>query len=369
MRFNERSFVVLVAGVLVAAAVAAIAVFALTGGGDADVEDDGPLAVPVPQGNAAAALEGGVDTVLLLSGTSIVRQTVEAPEQEVVRNVKTQSVYAAPGSSWIAYVRSAAPEEDFEPRPELVLYDLETEAKTRRGAGIAPLWNGAGTYVAFLKPVEPRNCVGEECSGDVRIGVVEAATGEAVELLDPGTYSILGWAGRHILVSDFARPDVITAVAADGETSELDFPATQYWGASPDGRWLIKTNAKKTEFVAFDDGRLGDERIPIELDDLELLEGSWSHDSEEVAAAVASRKKETTVVTFSPDEPAPELVPDSGGAIGSVLWSADNESLLFGRLLNPNKSLIQAVWCPTRNSGDCRIVISWTEGIALLRAE
>ncbi|MDQ4026318.1 MAG: hypothetical protein M3217_12655, partial [Actinomycetota bacterium] len=77
MRFNERSFVVLVAGALVVAAVAAIAFFALTGGDDAGVED-GSLAVPVPAGNAAAALEGGPDTVLLLSGTSIVRQTVEA---------------------------------------------------------------------------------------------------------------------------------------------------------------------------------------------------------------------------------------------------------------------------------------------------
>ena len=370
MRFNERSFVVLVAGVLAAVAVAAIAVVMLTGDDDStETEPDGSVNVPVPEGNAAAALEEGPDEVLMLSGTSIVRQTVESPEQEVIRNVKTHSVYAAPGSPWIAYVKTAAPEEDFEEQPELVLYDVETEDKARYGAGVAPVWNEAGTHVAFLKPIEARSCVGEECSGELVVGVVEAATGETFELLTPGTYSILGWAGGHVLVSDFARPDVITAVTADGTTSELDFPVNQFWGASPDGRWLIKTNAKKTEFVSFDDGALGDERIPIELDDVQLLEGSWSHDSEEVAAVIASGRNETTVVTFSPEEPRPTLLPGSGGAIGNVHWSPDNENLLFGKLIEPKNSLIQAVWCANGNSLDCQIVISWTEGTALLRAE
>lgn len=368
MRVNERSFVILVAGILVVAAVVAIAFVVMGGDGD-DGDDGGPVAVPVTEGNAAAELEGGPDEVLLLSGTTVVRQGVVSPDQEKVRNVKTQSVYAAPGSPWIAYVRSKAPEKDFPAEPELVLYDVETEDKARYGAGVAPVWNGAGTHVAYLKPVEPRECVGEDCPGDVVIGVVEAATGETVELLDPGTYSILGWAGPRVLVSDFSRPEVIIAVAADGETSELDFPVNQFWGASPDGRWLVKTNAKKTEFVPFDDGAVGDDRVAIELDDVKLLEGSWSHDSEQVAAVVAARRDETTIVTFSPEKPAPKLVPGSGGAIGTVFWSADNESLLFGRLLDPKKSLIQGTWCAIGNFPDCRVVISWTEGIALLRAE
>lgn len=371
MRFNERSFVILVAvAVLVAGVVATVMLTSSRGGDeDADSGSRGPFGVSAPEGNAAAALEEGPDEVLMLSGTSVVRQGVDPVEQAVVRDVKTQSVYAAPGSPWIAYVNSAAQKQDFETSPELVLLDLETKDEIRHDGGVAPVWNPAGTHVAFLRPVEPRECVAEECPGDVRIGLLEAATGNVVEVLDPGTYSVLGWAGSHVLVSDFARPDVIVAVTADGEASELDFPVTQYWGASPDGRWLIKTNAKKTEFVAFDDGRLGKERVPVELDDLQLLEGSWSHDSEQVAAVVTQPKGETTLVTFSPDDPEPQLVPRSGGAVGKVLWSPDNESLLFARLVDPKKALVQANWCPLGNSSACRVVISWTEGIALLRAQ
>lgn len=368
MRLNERSLVVLIAAGLLVAAAIAIAVVALSGGDDGgggSASGDGFEF----DGNAAAALEGGEDEILMLSGTTIVRQAVQSPEQEVVKNVKTQSVYAAPGSPWVAYVRSAAPSEDFQELPELVLYDTESGDKARYGTGVAPVWNRAGTHVAFLKPVEPRNCIVEECSGDVTIGVVEAATGDRIELLEPGTYGILGWAGGHVLVSDFARPDVIVAVGLDGESTDLDFPATQYWDASPDGRWLVKTNDKKTEFVAFEDGRLGDDRVAVELGDLQLLQGSWSHDATTVAAVVSAGPDDSSVVTFSPEDPEPVQVEESQGATGGVLWSVDNESVLFGRLLDPKQALMQAVWCPVGNRGDCRSVISWTEGIALLRAE
>lgn len=370
MRFNERSLIVLVSVLLVAAAAAAIVIWV---GRDPD-EDAGGDAAAIPfelAGNAASSLEGGPDELLLLSGTHILRQTIDPASQEVVKNVKTQSVYASPGSAWVAYVASGSGSEDFTTQPELRLYDLETEDKTKLGAGVAPVWNRQGTHVAFLRPLEPRNCVAEECSGDVQLAIADAATGEDSVHLEPGTYSILGWAGAHVLVSDFARPDLIVSVSLDGDTNELDFPATQFWDASPDGGWLIKTNARKTEFVEFEDGRLGDRRVPIGLGDAELLEGSWSHDSETVAAVVRAgqRVTDTSVVTFSPDEP--ELVPvdDSSAALGRVLWSADNDTLVFGRLLDPKQALIQAVWCPLGNEEGCKSVISWTEGIALLRMQ
>ena len=368
MRFNERSFVVLVAVVLVAGAV--VAAMLLLGGDDAgdDEAEDGTSANL--DGNAAAAFEEGPDEIVMLSGTSIVRQMIKSPEQEILKNVKTQSVYAAPGSSWVAYVKSKAG-EDFAGQPELLLYDVETEEKTKLGPGVAPVWNRTGTHVAFIEPVEPRNCIAEECSGDVRIRIADVATGEGETYLDPGTYSILGWAGAHVLVSDFARPDRIISLSVDGETAELDFPATQYWDASPDGRWLIKTNDKKTEFVEFSDGRLGTERVAIELGKLQLLEGTWSHDSEAVAAVVAAGPgvADSSVVTFSPDDPEPRMVAESVGAVGDILWSADNEKLVFGKLVDKKSSLIQAASCPVGNPGDCKSVISWTEGIILLRTE
>lgn len=380
MRFNERSFVVLVAGVLAGATAIAIAAFLVLGGDD---DEPGGSAAAA---NAASSLTGGPDEFLYLSGSSLVRRDVEAGTEDPVDQLPTPSVYAAPGSHWIAYVTSEKVDEgDFAAEPVLHLYDVEEDEKSKHGPGVAPVWNHSGTHVAFLRPVEPRECRGETCSGDTQIAVVEAATGEEDVFLDPGQYSILGWAGDLVLVSDFRNPSRVTTVSLDGDDGVLDMPPSQYWDASPDGRWVVKTNAKKTEFVPIQDGELGDDRVTIELGDHELLEGAWSHDSTRVAAVTRlaskvekgkGKKKKlvpqdptTQIVTFSPDDPEPAIVEETYGATGSVFWSVDNESIVFASLLDPKKGLFQAKHCPAGNEGECSIVTSWTEGIALLRTE
>lgn len=377
MRVNERSLVVLIGGGLVVAAVVAVVLFLLLGGDDAD-----PSAGDVAAGdNAAAALAGGPDEVLLLNGRSLVRHEVGEDDAERIRNLPPASVYAARGSSWIAYVNSK-PVEDFTTEPELTLYDVEADEKVRLGAGVAPVWNPAGTRVAFLRPVEPRSCLGEECSGDVAVVTADPETGDEVDLLEPGRYSILGWAGDFLLVSDFADPTMIVSVSPQGEEERLDFPVSQFWDASPDGRWLVKTNAKKTEFVAFDDGRLGDERIGVGLGKYELLEGSWSHDSSRVAAVVGSAAAgkgdkgkgsggaaTTQVVTFSPDAPVAVEVPQTFGALGTVLWAPDNDAIVVAVTPDPKSLQIEALHCAIGNQAGCTSVTSWTVGVTLLRAE
>ena len=374
---NERSFVVLTASVLVVVAVVAILLFVLLRE-DEEGSDDAVAA----GGNAAAALAGGPDELLLLNGRSLVRREVGADEDEAIRNLPPGSVYAAPGSHWLAYVVSK-PVEDFVTEPELTLYDVETEAKERYGAGVAPVWNASGSHVAFLRPVEPRSCLGEECGGDTEVVAVEAETGETYGLLDPGRYSVLGWAGAHVLVSDFADPTRILSVSLDGERQDLDFPVSQFWDASPDGRWLIKTNAKKTEFVEFADGGLGEDRIPIDMDDYELLEGGWAHDSSSVAAVVrlieekdddkgkgpGSRTAATQVVTFSPEQPAPVVVPETFGALGTVFWTPDNEAIVVAVAPDPRGLQIEARHCSLGNETECTSVTSWTAGVVVLRAE
>lgn len=387
MRYNERSLVVLIGGGLVAAIAIAVVLFLLLRGGDD--ESDDPAAAPA--GNAAASLEGGPDEVLYLSGTSLVRRDLEKGSEEPAGTLESPSVYASQGSHWIAYVTAKATGagDDFAAEPTLHLFDPESEEKARYGAGVAPVWNASGTRVAFLRPVEPRNCEGESCPGDVQIGVVEAATGTESLLLEPGNYSILGWAGEWILVSDFENPAEVIAVSFDNEPNQLDLPASQYWDASPDGRWIVKTNAKKTEFVSFADGELAEERVAIDLGDYQLLEGGWAHDSSQVAAVVTSEsvvqkeKKDekddtdraveqgatTRIVTFSPQDPEPATVDGTFGATGTVLWSVDNESIVFASLLDPKRALFQATTCPVGNSTGCEIVTSWTEGVVLLRTE
>lgn len=380
MRLNERSLVVLIGGGLVATIAIAVVLFLLL------ASDDGPADPDASRENAASSLEGGPDELLYLSGTSLIRRNIENGQEEPAGTLESPSVYASPGSHWIAYVTSkTAGDDDFAAKPVLSLYDPESDEKDGYGAGVAPVWNPSGTHVAFLRPVEPRNCQGETCPGDVQIGVVEPATGNESLLLEPGTYSILGWAGEWVLVSDFEDPATVTAVSLDNDATELDMPASQYWDSSPDGRWIVKANAKKTEFVPFEGGELGDDRVAIELDDYRLLEGAWAHDSSRVAAVVSLEsevrrgkgKKSRTVtqdagtriVLFSPEDPEPATVEGTFGATGTVLWSVDNDSIVFANLLDPKKALFQAQSCSVGNPSECEIVTSWTEGVSLLRTE
>ncbi len=380
MRFNERSLVVFVAGLLVAAVAAAL-VWSLL------LRDDDTAADPAAAANAASSLEGGPPEILLLSGTTLVRRNVEEQTEELLADIPSPSVYPAPGSSWLAYVTSKDAEagEDFAAEPVLHLYDVATEDKAGYGAGVAPVWNPAGTHVAFLRPVEPRSCTGETCPGNVQIGLVEAATGRESLLLEPGRYTILGWAGEWVLVSDFDNPTQVISVSRDDERKTLDMPASQLWGASPDGSRVIKTNAKKTEFISMADGELGDERIEVDLGGYRLLEGAWAHDSARVAAVVSNESSvekgkgkrtrsvdqdpSSRIVVFSPGDPEPVVVDGTFGATGTVLWTVDNESVVFTNLLDPKKALFQAKTCSLGNPSDCKIVTSWTEGVVLLRAE
>lgn len=382
MRLNERSFVVWIGGGLAVAIALAVIAYLLLGGDDEDAADGSSAA----SGNAASSLEGGPDEVLYLSGTSLVRRNLENGEEEPAGTLESPSVYASPGSQWIAYVKSkVVADDDFAAEPILHLYDPETEDDSSYGPGVAPVWNPSGTHVAFLVPVDPRECQGETCGGNVRVGVVEAATGEESLLLNDGRYTVLGWAGDRVLVSDFADPTHTISVSLDDERGEFGMPASQYWDTSPDGRWVVKTNAKKTEFISIEDGELGDERVTVELGDYQLLQGAWAHDSSQVAAVVSLESSNqrgrgenarlvpgetnTRVVTFSPDEPVPAEVEDTFGATGTVLWSVDNESIVVATLLDPKRALFQAKACSVGNQSRCEIVTSWTEGVALLRTE
>lgn len=374
---NERSLVLLIGGGLVVAIALAVVAYLLLGDGD---DDEGSTGGSVPTGaNAASSLEGGPDEVLYLSGTSLIRRNLESGKERPAGTIESPNVYPSRGSQWIAYVTSKkVPDDDFAAEPVLHLYDAETEEETAHGAGVAPVWNPSGTHVAFLRPVEPRECQGETCSGDVQIGVVDTASGSESLLLEPGKYSILGWAGEWVLVSDFTNPGTVISVSLDDEQKVLDMPASQYWDASPDGSWVVKTNTKKTEFIAIEDGELGDERVEVDLGEYQLFEGGWAHDSSRVAAVVAEVPTEgraadvadtSRVVTFSPDDPGIAEVGDSFGATGTILWSVDNDSIVFASLIDPRRALFQAKHCPLGNESGCEIVTSWTEGVTLLRAE
>ena len=337
-----------------------------------------------PVYNAASTLEGGPDEVLFLSGTTLIRRDVVASEESPLTDAPSPAVYAAPGSHWLAYVTMKA-EVGNTAVPTVQVYDPETETKQQVGVGVRPVWNPEGTHVAFVRPLVPSECTGEDCSGETKIGVFDVETGNTALFLDAGRYSVLGWAGDSLLVSDFDDPKAILSVSPEGEPARLEMPASQFVDASPDGNWILRQSANITEFVAIEDGALGDQRIPIELGQYEVIQGVFAHDSTEVAAItgitagvtkgkgknarIVNEATTTQIQVFSPESPEPVLVEETFGAASHLLWSVDNESVIFTRLLDPKKALFQANHCPVANEGECTIVTSWTEGVSILRAE
>lgn len=370
--------------VAIAAAVAlllAAGVLLSTGVGPFSLEDD-----EAPVYNAASALEGGPDEVLFVSGTTLIRRDVEANEETAITDVPSPNVYAAPGSTWLAYVTSKATVGNTAV-PVLEVYDTETESKQRIGPGVRPAWNAEGTQVAFVRPLVPTECLGEDCAGDVKIGFFDVATGDTSVVLVPGRYSILGWAGDRVLVSDFENKRSILALSPEGERIRLRIAAEEFIAASPVGEWILTQQGDVTEFIPLDAEGLGDERIAVELGEYEVLEAEFAHDATRVAAItgitagvpvgndddgvieIGKEATTTQIQVFSPESPEPVLVEETFGAAGHLLWSVDNESVIFSRLLDPKKALFQANHCPVANEGECTVVTSWTEGVAILRAE
>lgn len=142
---------------------------------------------------------------------------------------------------------------------------------------------------------------------------------------------------------------------------------SEYWGASPDGRFIVQTGTAGTRFLEFEDGDIAGAAADIPLRaGTKLGAGVWAHDSSAVAAfAIGGDGLE--FVTFSPVAPDPLTLTEGGQAgTGITLWSPDNDAVVFQRFTGDE---LEAVHCPIDDPDGCDVVLSWTRGIALLRVE
>ena len=299
----------------------------------------------------------------------MVRATVRTGDEETVAELPPADVYAAPSPPWLAYVTSAPSEDDdFAAEPRLTLFDAGSAQTVDAGSGVAPVWSADATRLAFLRPVEDRACRGEACEGAVQIGVADVASGQQSTMLEPGRYSILGWAGDRVLVSDFGDTSRIVAVSLDGDGERLDLAPSELWTASPDGRWVLATRAGRTEFLSLEGAALGGRSIEIDLGGRTLLEAAWSPDSSRLAAITSDGGRDNEVATFSPEDPDPAPIEGSGGALGTLLWAPDSAAVAFAGVADPGGARLAATHCSMDGDG-CRRVFSWRSGITLLRIE
>ena len=304
--------------------------------------------------------------LLYLRGTRLERLDIETGDQKRVARLPVPDVVASLSTRWIAFIAGApTAADDFIEAPGLYVRDLAGGDDISMGPGIAPMWNPLDDRVAFLRPVEPRDCEVETCKGAVTVAV--ARPGDAVrELLPAGRWGLLAWAGDLLLVADGTDLDH-TVVVGPGVRTSLAVPPFEIWDASPDGRWLVTVGSEETRVLPLEAGRIAGPGAEVDLGNGALGDGSWAPDSSRLAATLQGGRP-TRVVIIDPDDPTAQPVPGSAGAAGQVLWSPSGSALTITRSAHGGRRL-EAAYCPVDQGSRCRALFSWIQDVVLLRME
>jgi hypothetical protein len=217
--------------------------------------------------------------------------------------------------------------------PALFLYDTDSEEEIALGTAFEPTWSADGTRLAFIAPDDPSKCGEEECRGPRTVMVVEPTGGDPEEVTDSGVWNLLGWAGDYLVVQneDIPGSPIAQTVSPTGQIEDLPMLPREYWGASPDGRWVIQTSEAGTKFLEMVDGRADAEGADIAIPEGTILgSGGFAHDSSRVVAAALDENRALQIVTFSVTEPEPEPIALAGeSSIVNVMWSPENDAFVF----------------------------------------
>lgn len=317
-------------------------------------------------------------SLLFLDGRALLRLEVASGQKTKLGAFPAPDVRASPGSPWIAYVvpgaRTGESKPDFVADPHLRLLDADSGEAMPLGRGYSPLWDPSGSTLAYLGSSPARSCEGETCSGRVTVKLARPADGRVETILEGGSYGLLGWAGNRVLIADGSDTSHVVSVAPSGQRIRLPLSPSQFWGASPDGRWMIRVGEEGTTFVRLRGGRLTSETKPIALGNRLLAAGTWAADSSSIAAVALHRRAEPEIVLFSPEDPELRPLPHSSGAGGAPLWSGNGRFLVFPRESSRGTGAFDALQCPVdaarpQAPGKCRLLLTWREGVVLLRME
>jgi hypothetical protein len=328
--------------------------------------------------NLAAKFEGGVPTLIYADFANNAQDLhrldlgskVDEGSGELPRSGNTLAAF---GSSWVSIdVPQERKNGTFEPL--IYLYDTETEEEVELGVGLAPMWSPDGSKVTWTKPQDPDSCGATKCRSDVIVMVTEPGTGQSTELSDPGPYETMGWAGEYVILHKQVKgePGILQSLSPEGDVIDLPLLPVDYWGASPDGRYLVQNSDQGARFLKFEDGNVTGPGEDIGIPpNTRLGVGTWSHDSATVAA-FALGDNGLELVTFSPSAPEPVTVADGGststGEAGKALWSPDNDAVVFQRITDEGTEF-EAVYCPLDPIGECETVLTWSQGLTALRIE
>lgn len=334
--------------------------------GCSDTPSNGAADRPSPEPNSSLPALSDDKELLYLDGTTLERFDIESGTQTRIVRLPTLDVSASRSTEWIAYVIGIeVAADDFIESPVLHLRNVTTGEDIEVGPGFSPLWHPLDDRLAFLQPVEPRNCEVETCRGGVTVAVAGPGT-DIGELLPAGRWGLLTWAGDHLLVVDGSDLSHTVVAHPDGR-SELDVSPSEVWDASPDGRWLVTVGPAGAELHPLEAGVPAGAPVDIDLGDAVLGDGSWSPDSSRLAATVRAGGRAQVAVVGSEDPEARPLA-GSDGATGALLWSPSGSGVTLTRS-TPGGRRLEAAYCPVDSGARCRGLFSWVQDVVLLRME
>ena len=294
-----------------------------------------PVASTPPETTSEPAL-----MLVYVRKTALRGHDTENGTDHMMRKVPGPDLVLSPDGTRIALVTDKQPGADPEGFAEPVISVAPSQGKespTDLGPGRSPQWSAAGTKIAAVT--------------DEGVVSYDAASGESNEILT-GAWGLLGWSGDRVA----ALGQNTTVLAAPGDREDLGFEPMSVWGISTvDDTALLIEGARP---VLMRDGET------IDIDSSGALgDGAWSPDGA-LIAAVRHGGGPSRVIAIDAATGATEVVEDSAGAQGNVVWAADSQTFAFVRVHPRDNLKLQAVVCKV--DGRCTPAFSWAEGVLLL---
>lgn len=319
--------------------------------------------------NAAEDLSEGPLRVVFAEfadGASTVKEHLVAEDRvrDVVELPRVGEVQAAPGSSYLSVEWW---DEDVG-RPRLTVLDPEGGEEIEvEGAALEALWHPQGDLVAYSEPVDPGRCTPDDCPGDLRVLVLDPATGETEVVVEEGPWFPRFWVGDRILYQDEDDSTIVHVQGLDGERRTIEVFAMGAQSASPDGRWLFVSWQEETAFYPIaEDGGPGGDPVPVDLPGAPMRTVAWAHDSSAVVGASAAGRPE--LLLMSPDEGSPRSLGEMEGSVTRLGWAPSNDAVFVTFVTDE----FQTALCSLEEDAEadpCRPVLEWTTGISTLRVE
>ncbi len=304
---------------------------------------------------------------LYLSGDTLSRLDLDSGATRPIGRAPTNDLHASDASPWVAYVVSGAGaqgEEDFLAEPVLRTINVDTGAESEIGPGFNPLWHPTDARLAYLRPIVERRCSGERCRGLFEVVVYDADSKISTELREPGRFNLLAWSGDRVLVSNESDLSVTLSLGSKADVERLDIEPSELWDASPDGRWLLRSDPSGATLIDLESG----DESAVQIDEGVLADGAWSPDSKHIATGVLNeaRTKTRALLIDVPQGNVREITDELPGIL-DVTWAPNARQ--FGFLAFVGRSNRTELNLCSSDEAECEIVGSPLRRAILLRLD